>query len=376
MADTTSPTPTRRAWTRALLTGLALLALVLALVLAGSAAWVARTESGTAWLLSHVLSLSGTSGRLFGGPFSAERTELKLGPRTLTVHGLAWQDATWSWRPNDSAWVGLVLVSPRAERIELKSSGSDEPLAPPTSLRLPLTLVLQDLRIGALHIDGVTPITQIAGSATLGAREGTEHRVDTLAFSWDRSRVQAKGTLASDTPFSLDLQADARSQEGSAPAWQASASARGPLERLAVQARLGSDRAPGATLRAEAAVQPFATWPLSTLSATMQELDLSALGSELPKTRLSGRADIDTRSLDAPIAVRIALTNADAGRWDQQRLPLTRLDIEFAGQARDRSRLDAKALALELLPGAGRIEGSGAWSAGTAQLALRLQGVR
>ena len=67
MADTTSTTPTRTPWTRALLTGLALLALVLALVLAGSAAWVARTESGTAWLLSHVLSLSGTSGRLVGG---------------------------------------------------------------------------------------------------------------------------------------------------------------------------------------------------------------------------------------------------------------------------------------------------------------------
>ena len=188
--------------------------------------------------------------------------------------------------------------------------------------------------------------------------------------------MEAKGTLGSDAPFPLDLQANARSQEGSAPAWQASAAARGPLERLAVQARLGSDKAPGATLSAEAGVQPFATWPLATLSASMQDLDLSTLGSELPKTRLSGRADIDTRSLDAPIAVRIAIANADAGRWDQQRLPLTRLDIELAGQARDRSRLDAKALALELLPGAGRIEGSGAWSAGTAQLALRLQGVR
>jgi translocation and assembly module TamB len=376
MPDSPSHAVARRRWFRPLLTGVAVLGLVLALLLGGGAAWLARTESGSAWLMSHVLSLSGSSGRLFGGPFSAARAELKLGPRTLSVQGLAWQDARWSWRPNDSAWVGLVLVSPRADRIELQGSGSDEALAAPTSLRLPVTLVLQDLRIGALHIDGLSPITQIAGSATLGAREGAEHRLDTLAFNWDRSRVQAKGTLAADAPFALDLQAAARSQEGSTPAWQASASARGPLERLAVQAQLGSDKAPGATLRAEAGVLPFAAWTLATLAATMQDLDLAALGSGLPKTRLSGRADIDTRSLDAPIAARIALANADAGRWDQQGLPLTRLDIELAGQARDRSRLDVKAFALQLLPGAGRIEGSGAWHAGTAQLALRLQAVR
>lgn len=352
---------------------------VLALLLAGGAlTWLARSEGGSAWLLMRVpgLVVTGTTGSLQGGPFAAERIEWQLGTRTLSATGLAWQDAQWRWRPHARAWVGLVLVAPALERIALRGAGSNQPLTAPNSLQLPLTLTLQDMRIGSVDIEGLPAITQVAGSATLGARDGAEHRIDTLAFRIDRAGVQLRGSLASDAPFTTELLAQARSLEGSAQPWQASATARGPLAKLALQAQLGSDRAPGATLQAEAAVQPFATWPLATLAATAQGLDLAALGSRLPTTRISGRADIDTRSLDAPVTVRIALANALAGRWDQQRLPVAAFDLELAGQASDRSHLALKAFTLQLLPGAGRIEGGGDWRAATAQLALRLEGVR
>ncbi|MES2959694.1 MAG: translocation/assembly module TamB domain-containing protein [Pseudomonadota bacterium] len=376
MAEKPTPGAKARPWRRALLVAVAIALLAIVLVLSGGGVWLTRTDRGTAWLLSHIASLSNTSGRLLGGPFSAERAELKLGQRTLTIHGLAWQDAHWSWRPHESAWVGLVLVAPRAERVELQGAGGAEPLTLPASLRMPVTLVLQDLRIAALHIDGMAPVTQIAGNATLGAREGKEHRIADLAFNWDRARMQARGSIASDAPFVLELAADARALEGSTPPWQATATARGPLDKLALQVALGSDKAPGATLRAEANVLPFAPWPLATLAATAQDLDLAALGSGLPTTRLSGRAEIDTRSLDAPVTARIGLVNTQAGRWDQQRLPVTRLDLDLAGLPRDRSRLTVKALSLQLMPGAGRIEGSGDWQAGAARLALRLQALR
>ncbi len=348
------------------------------LLVTGGIAWLVRSEGGSAWLLSRVpgLTATGTTGHLFGGMFAAERIELKLGQRMLTITRLSWQDAQWSWRPHDGAWFGLVLQAPRAERIDLAGSASKEPLAPPNSLRLPLALTLQDARIGALHLDGQTPLTQMAGSATLSAHDGAEHRIDALAFTLDRARVQIRGRLASDAPFALDVQAGARSLDATAPAWQASATARGPLAKLALQARLGSDRAPGATLRADASVLPFAAWPLVTLSADMQDLDLAALGSGLPATRLSGRADIDTRGLDAPVSARIALGNALPGRWDQQRLPIAALEIDLAGQPRDRSHLTVQGFAVQLLQGAGRIEGRGQWRAATAQLTLGLHAVR
>jgi translocation and assembly module TamB len=377
MAETTSPSPDRarpRRWLRVLL---AMLVLGAAL-LAGGVAWLARSDGGSAWLLARVpgLAATGTQGSLAGGPFRAERIELKLGLRMLVVNGLAWQDARWRWRPHDGAWIGLTMEALRAERVEVSGPASAEPLALPVSLRLPIALLLPDARIGALHLEGQAPLTQIAISAELGARAGAEHRVSQLAFVWDRTRAQGRAAIASDAPFSLDVQAEARSLDGAARPWLAGLTARGPLQTLALQAQIGSDAAPGAMLRAEATVQPFAAWPLSALAATMQDLDLAHLGSGLPATRLSGRVDIDTRGLDAPVSARLAVANASPGRWDQQRLPFTALELELSGHPRQRERLDVQRLAIQLIERAGRIEGSGHWHGDTAELALRLHGVR
>ncbi len=373
MSASAKPRPRQR-WLRTSLIGVVLLVIALG----AGVAWLLRSEGGSAWVLLRVpgLTATGTVGQWTGGPFSAERVELKWGLRTLTVQRLAWQDAQWSWRPHDGATAGLNLVALRAERIDISGPASPEPLAPPQSLRLPLALTLADARIGALHIDGQRPLIDIRLSAALGTRDGAEHRVSALAFTWDQAQVQARGTLASDAPFAVDAQVDARSLEGSSRPWQARATARGPLATLALQAQLGSEKAPGATLRADARVEPFAPWPLAALTANTQDLDLARLSSSLPVTQLSGRAEIDTRGLDAPITVRVAFTNAAPGRWDQQRLPIAALDLVLAGQARDRSRIAVQGLALQLTAGAGRIDGSGEWNGAAAQLVLRLQGVR
>ncbi len=363
-----------RHWLRALLATL----LLGALLLVGGVAWLARGDGSSAWLLARApgVTASGTQGSLAGGPFRAERVELKLGSRTLVVHGLAWRDARWQWRPHEGARIGLALVALQAERVELSGAASNEPLAVPASLRLPVALALPDARIGTLAIEGQAPLTQIAFSAEFGTRAGAEHRISQLAFAWDRAQVQGRATIASDAPFALDLEAEAHSREGAARPWRARLNARGPLQTLALQAQLGSDTAPGATLRGEATLQPFATWPLAALAATTQDLDLASIGSGLPATRLSGRADIDTRGLDAPVRAQLALTNALPGRWDQQRLPFTALDLDLSGHPRQRTHMAVQRLAIQLAAGAGRIDGSGDWHGDAAELALRLHGVR
>ncbi len=70
------------------------------------------------------------------------------------------------------------------------------------------------------------------------------------------------------------------------------------------------------------------------------------------------------------------MTNALPGRWDQQRLPVASLDLVVGGHASDRSRLTVQRLAVQLADKAGRIDGSGEWHQGAAQLALRLQALR
>jgi len=75
------------------------------LVLASGLLWLTRSETGSAWLLARVpgLTLAGSRGSLAGGAFAAERIELRMGSRTLSVQRLAWRDADWSWRPHDGA---------------------------------------------------------------------------------------------------------------------------------------------------------------------------------------------------------------------------------------------------------------------------------
>ncbi len=357
---------------------LASAALVLGLLTAVGV-WLLGSESGNAWLIARVpgVSVTDLSGRLMGGPLAVARIEAQVGDRKLRIERLSWQDARWQWRPHEGAWIGLTLVEARVERIDVGGTAA-QPTAPtaPTSLRLPIALTLQGARIGALYIDGQAPLTALSTSLELGARGGAEHRVSALAFTWDRLQLQGQTTLATDAPFALDTQVDLRSREGSTPPWQAKVGARGPLATLTVQAQLSSAQARGATLRAQATLQPFAAWPLAALAATTQDLDLASLGSGLPTTRLSGRADIDTRGLDAPISVRLALANAVPGRWDQQRLPITALDLELGGRAGDRLRLRVQRLALQLAGGAGRIDGSGEWHNDAASLVLRLQALR
>ena len=350
-----------------------------ALVVGGAMGWLVRSEGGTAWLLARVpgLTVAGTAGRLAGGPFAAESLEFQIGGRTLTVQGLAWQDASWSWRPHAGAWIGLTLLELRITRAAIGGTPSAQAVAAPTTLRLPFALTLQGARVAALHIDGLAPFLDINVNATLGTRDGAVHRLDELAFTWDRASVRASGTLASDAPFDLDLQADVRSRvtrEGAAAPWQARATVRGPLTAPQLQAQLGS--APGAALRVDATLQPFAAWPVASLAATTQDLNLASLASGLPTTRLTGRADIDIRGLDAAVTAHIALLNAQPGRWDQQRLPIDGLDLEVSGQPRERSRVTVRRFALQLAAGAGRIEGGGEWQGASAQLALRLHGVR
>jgi translocation and assembly module TamB len=350
-------------------------------MLAAVTAWLLTSERGNAWLLEHLpgVTVVGATGQLSSGPFSVARLDFRIGGRTLAVHGLAWKAARWQWRPHDGTWVALTLVEPSAERIDVSgpavaATATTTPVLP-TSLRLPMALTLEQARIGALNIAGQAPLTELRASIALGARGGREHRIGTLAFAWDRALVQAQATLGADAPYALAAQADLRSREGATPPWQARLTAQGPLAKLAVQARLGSTQAPGAALRADATVQPFQPWPLAMLSAAMQDLDLARLGSGLPSTQLSGRADIDARGLDAPIAAHLALVNALPGRWDQQRLPVAALDLDLGGKASVRSRLAVQRLAVQLV-GGGRLDGSGEWRDDTARLALRLQAVQ
>ena len=351
----------------------------LSLASAGAALGVLlRTDAGSAWVLSQVpgLVLEQPQGRVFGGEFSAQRVAFAAGARAVVLHRLAWRDTHWAWRPHDGAWFGLQVHGLTVQRVEVGASTDTAPAAPPRSLRLPVALLLDGLAVGRVDVDGRELASDVAARVELGHGHGSEHRVEQLVLRTARAQVQGRLQIGADAPFAVDATLAARSADGAAWPWQAQARARGPLAALDVQAGLTSPRSAGAQFDAQATLAPFAAWPLAALQARATDIDLAGLVQGAPQTRLSGKATVDTRAIDQPMAARVTLANALPGPWSAQRLPLQALDIDIAGRADRPDRLDVQRFDLRLAGDGGRVTGQGHWHADAARLVLALQGVR
>ncbi len=378
--------PTPPAPRRALRRGL--FALIGVSVSIGAAMWLAiATEKGSAWLLMRApqVTASQTTGRVFGGAFSAHRVEVRTGARTIVLDKLAWRDAHWAWRPHDGAWFGLVIEGASIERVQIGEATATSLAVEPKSLRLPFALAISGLHVGELQYETSSPLRDISASVELGHDAGREHRVPALTLRSDLATASGNARIGADAPFaleaqiqaaSLQAQMQAASQGGAVRPWQASAKASGPLAAIAVSAQLTSPQAAGAQLDAEATLSPFAAWPLSQLRASTRALDLSALSAEAPQTLIAGEARIDTQGLDKPITASVKLSNAQAGRWDERRLPLADVELDIAGRADQRDRLTLRRFELRAPGDGGRATGQGEWKGSTATIDLTLHALR
>ncbi|MEF7613479.1 translocation/assembly module TamB domain-containing protein [Aquincola sp. MAHUQ-54] len=380
-------------WTLASAIGL----LALVAVLVALASYALRTEAGNAWLLARVpgLTVSAPRGVFSGGPYAATRVEYAAADGLrVVVDGLGWQDLRWRFRPREGSLLGITLVAPRAERIEVRTAPATAPSSPsgaPRSLRLPVEVEVQDLSVATLVIDDQPALTGLAASLHLGEDNGRVHRLSGARVTRDGLQLSADARIDTQAPLALQAQAALRALPDAALPWEADVQAQGPLERLELQAALRSVAAaapapapapasapapaPAGSIDVQATVTAFAAWPLAALSADVKAFDLAPLGAGLPATRLDGRVTVDSVGADQPAQIDIALSNSLPGRWDDARLPMQALNLTLRGTPSDRRQLDFTRLDVRL-PGAGRIEGSGRWQADTLALDLRLAGVQ
>lgn len=383
------------AWT------IAAMALPVALALAaGALAWAVGTAGGSAWLLGRLPGVTVTAplGSLVGN-FSAGRLDIALpgaaATDRLVISGLRWRGLGFSFTTTDATWARLTVDSLQADRVDviLTPDPKAPPLAPPSSLRLPLEVELRGIEIAELHATalGEQPLRNLQARLHLSSDAGRTHRVDGLSLAWDRIAARGTAQISSQAPFDLDTQltiepAPHQATPGAAApaAFEARLTARGPLDKLALQATLrgapaagrGGGEAPSLDL--SASVLPFAAWPLGALQAQTRALDLAALHSSAPGTSLSGTADVATSGVDRPATVVIALTNARAGRIDENLLPVRALNADLRARPDDPQQIDIHALDMALgtvrEPG-GRVQGSGRWTPQRAWLTATLAGV-
>lgn len=381
--------PLRAAWQ--LLKPVLAVALLLAVVaasLGGAAVWLLRHEQGTAWLLARLpgVEVRGPQGALLSDRFAVERLVVRwnAGQQSVAIDGLVGSGLRWRWHPEPGIWLGLEAAQLQARRVEVQTGPpAPGPVTMPRTLGLPLRLDAAQVDVGELQIDGLPPAHALQGRRLrLWEPGGREYHIDSLAFDWDRAHIEGTVSLGAHPPFTLQAQLRA-SARGDGPAWTADATAAGPLARFELKATLRGQAAvravPPPALDIEAAITPLEAWPVGRLRLLTQGLDLQSLYSGAPRTALSGRMDIDSRSFTGPLAATVELDNGLPGRWDQGRVPVRRLQARLRSPDNDRSRLQIEAFDVQLAQGgeaAGRWQGSGLWTAERLQIDSRVEALR
>ncbi|OYY51977.1 MAG: DUF490 domain-containing protein, partial [Polaromonas sp. 24-62-144] len=377
---TARPTPARRSLTRRALKAAALGSASLALALVAGLAglwWWAGTEGS----MASVLRWAGQS-----QPLTFERASgsLRAGGR---VGQLAWQqgglrvlasDVALAWQPWSLLQGKLEVTRLTAARVDVTDQrpSSEAPAAPPTALGLPLRVALDDFSIGQLHYAGRTAFSA-ADVAGRYAFDGLQHRLRLARAQVASGRYSGQATLSSGSPLALDAQLSGTVQAavpGSTTplplAFQATA--RGPITDLRASAELQMTAAPAAgappavpRASATARLMPWAAQPLATADATFRDLDVAAVWAEAPHTQLTGSASVRPLPVGASTGgpgepawqLQTQLTNRLPGPWDQQRLPLDRLEAE--GEWRNGTAL---VRTLKATRGSGEVVASGEWA--------------
>ncbi len=362
------PAPPRARWRWGRWLGGSLATLLLLVALAVALLWWAvQSVTGSAWLVALVprLAITAPQGSLIGD-FSAERIDITL-PGTsgvLRLDAPRWH-ALDANRGDRGRWLRLTIATLHADRVTLlrrpaTTPATNEPASPPSSLRLPIEIEILEASVDELRLgsaDAAPTLRALRGRVHLGADGGAQHRFDALTATHEQAAATGRASVAADSPFEIDARL-ALASPASTPAWQANASANGPLTSLSVEAtaRVMPSPTHGAqSFDAKALVRPFAAWPLGDLHASTDALDLSAFSSAAPATSLSGHAIATTSGLDRPAAVSVELRNARAGRWNEGLLPVQLLSAELQARPDDPRVVEVRTLSAELgskrLPG-------------------------
>ena len=260
------------------------------------------------------------------------------------------------------------------------------PTAPPNALGLPLRIALDEFSVGKFHYAGRTVLmaSDIAGNYLY---TGLQHRLKLKSVHIANGRYSGTAVLTSAGPLTLDaslsgaLEVAVSSPPASTIPLAVQATASGPLTELLVKAELQLTTAPPADSKkpvphpqasASARVMPWAAQPLPQADATFRDMDMAALLPSMPHTLLTG--SVSVRPLDKLLVVpgapasanpgwglQLELANAMPGPWDQQRLPIEKLNTQ--GEWRNGAAL-VKSLKAEL--GGGQLLASGEWTSAPA----------
>ncbi len=363
----TMPPRAPRRWRTALvgMVGTVLLVLMGGL---GALWWWSGSEGSLATALrwaarSQPLTAEGVTGSLRAGgrveTLSWQQEGLQL--VASGVH-LAWQPLSLL-----SGTLKLERLAAASLRVDDQRPRAEAAAGPPASVALPFRITLDELAIDRLQWLG-PPALEASAIRARFEFDGVQHKIELANAQVAGGRYSGRATLLATGALTLDaalsgvLEATVPGSGTRLPlAFEAAAQgplaelqARGELKLSAASARPGDTPQASATAR----ITPWAAQPLPQADATFRALDLASLWPGAPQTGLSGTLRIrpDNSRSDA-WQLQTAISNSLPGPWDQQRLPLDRLQAE--GEWRGGVAL-VRSLQAQL--GGGEVTASGQWT--------------
>ena len=324
--------------------------IALALLLVATIAWV-HSERALQTALDFAVEASG--GKLaFDGVTGTLAGEVRAA-------GITWRDGetevragnvVLSFAPSALVLGKLVVRDIVVERVDLAlPPGSDEPLALPDSLAPPLPVEVGRLRVGTIDWRRGESGGQLRALALAYAGDARGHRVRDLAVAADGAALSGGASVGARRPFEVDATATL-DLAAPHPVGRVQATAKGSLDRLTVA---GTSTLAGVAAQASVNLAPLASQPLLDGRLQAREVDLAALDSAWPSTRID--LVVDAQPAPGGFAGTLKASNGAAGPVDRSRIPLASLDASFA--LRDRvlvlDRLAAQ------VRGGGTLAGSG-----------------
>ncbi|WP_460890882.1 translocation/assembly module TamB domain-containing protein, partial [Ramlibacter alkalitolerans] len=361
-------------WTLRIILNLGLLLILVAAALW----WWSGREGSLDWLLH----------RIGGGPLQSEGVEGSI-RHGWKIRRIVWErdglrleaeDIRLEWQP-----LALLNKTLQLERVQVararvtdRRPASQEPLKPPTDLRLPWRVNVEDLQVRELAYDGRFQL-QARGLAGGYAFDGLHHRIALKSLHIAGGDYSGEARMLALPPMTLDaklagrFQAPVPGREERVPiAFRLQA--QGPATRFdaraelqVVQPRPEDGVLPQAT--ATARITPFDAMPVPQGQADFRQLDAALFWPQAPRTRLSGHVEVAPQA-DASWALRGEVRNGLPGPWDAGRLPIEALQAE--GDWRGGTAL---VRSLKAQAGGGTLTGEGSWKERGWHFAGRVAGV-
>lgn len=357
------------------------LALMLALLLA-LGGWLLGTQSGARAAFSLLAALpnspmraEGIQGRL-AGPLQIGKLSLDTEARLITLENLR-----LDWQPrallDRHLHVNLLHIGKLA--IAGKEKKDEEPPRLPDSIALPFTFQVDSARVDAGEVRQGPAAPIGFGPVALnvdfdGARYLLRLERFAVRSGSDAGPIagdfKGQATIATVKPYALHAEI---ASGGEAVVQQQTIAATGRIgiEGSLAEMTVATDLAmKGAAIKGQAVVRPFSEQPLGSADLKAQGVDLSAFGKDLPQTKLN----IDLSAAENGAGELVAV-NADAGLYNEKKIPIADLRIDFRQQA---GQFDFDRIAATLgtaKRSAGTITGKGRYADEALRLDLTLKAI-